>query len=305
MLCRREPLGVLLTTVVAGVLNAYPARASDPDSVEWSPEWRRVNVGEAVATVALTVADTEIDQRIPYPDHATWHGGVLFDDWARSAFRARTAAEQSFASTASDWMFKAGTLVPLLVDDYIATMAVHQNADVALQMLFIQLEAYGVSGVVSLTAEHAVGRARPYTEDCGARDPSGQLLHACGTADDARSFYSGHATATATTAGLVCIEHQHLPLFGGGFADLAPCLVMIGVSFSAGILRIAYDEHWATDVVTGWAAGAAAGYLLPAALHYGFGSGPPPGEIVAGELKALPTLLPVQGGLGAGLVGVF
>jgi hypothetical protein len=55
-------------------------------------------------------------------------------------------------------------------------------------------------------------------------------MQTCGTGNDFRSFYSGHATATATTASLVCVHHQHLPLFGGGFADLVPCLIMIGVS---------------------------------------------------------------------------
>jgi membrane-associated phospholipid phosphatase len=281
------------------------AWASDPDTVAWSPDWRRVNVAEAVATIALTVADTEIDTQIPYPSHADWHGGILFDNWARDVFRGRTLAIQQTASTASDLMYKVGSFVPLVVDDYFATLAVHENADVAVQMLFIDLEAFAVSGLVSLTAEHAVGRARPYTEDCNLRDSSGNLLHQCGTANDARSFYSGHATATATTAGLVCIEHQHLPLFGGGFADLAPCLLMIGVSLTTGVMRLVYDEHWASDVMTGWIVGAASGYLLPAALHYGFGGKRPPGEIVAGDLRALPTLLPYQGGAGAGFVGVF
>ena len=282
------------------------AEAADPEQVEWSPEWRRVHVAEAVAAVALTFGDTEIDQKIPYPDHAVWHGGILFDDWARGVLHGKTADTMSTASTLSDWFFRAGTLVPFVVDDYFATLSVHLNADVAIQLLFIDLEAYAISGVVSLGAEHLVGRARPYTEDCGARDPSsGALLHVCGTSNDSRSFYSGHATATATTAGLVCIAHQHLPLFGGGFADLAPCLAMIGVSAATGVLRMVYDEHWASDVIVGWAAGFASGYLLPAALHFGFGGGRPPGEVVAGEMHAVPTLLPYPGGLGAGFLGVF
>src|SRR5207253_5621614 len=51
-------------------------------------------------------------------------------------------------------------------------------------------------------------------------------------------FYSGHAAATATSAGLTCAHHQHLPLYGGGLADLVPCLVMSGVSIVTGISRI-------------------------------------------------------------------
>jgi membrane-associated phospholipid phosphatase len=289
----------------SAVLIPSRASAADPDKVEWSPDWRKVQLPEVIGSLALVVVNPLIDTRIPYPDHADWHGGILFDDWARNTFRAHTLAAMSTASTFSDWAYKAGPVVPVLVDGYFAALGIHQNAEVALQMVFIDLEAYGVSALLSLTAEHAVGRARPYTEDCNARDPSGTLLHTCGTGNDYRSFYSGHATATATTAGLVCVEHQHLPLFGGGVADLVPCLVMIGVSVTTGIMRLVYDEHWASDVITGWVAGAAAGYLLPAALHYGFSGRRLPGEIVTGELHALPTFLPYQGGAGAGLVGVF
>jgi membrane-associated phospholipid phosphatase len=302
----RRRYGVMMgMAVLSGLLATSTARADGSDGVEWKPEWHRVGIPEAAAIVGVTIADTEIDQRIPYPTHADWHGGIVFDDWARGVFHGRTLAVQSTASTVSDWMYKAGALVPFVVDDYVAALSIHQNPELALQMAFIGLEAYAVSGIVSLTAEHAVGRQRPYAAHCDERDPSGQLLRVCGTADDDRSFYSGHATATATTAGLVCIEHQRLPLFGGGLADLAPCVLMIGVSVSAGLLRLVYDEHWASDVITGWAVGAASGYLLPALLHYGFHDGRPPGEIASGDLRAVPTLLPYAGGAGAGLVGVF
>lgn len=130
-------------------------------------------------------------------------------------------------------------------------------------------------------------------------------MQTCGTANDFRSFYSGHATATATTAGLVCVHHQHLPLFGGGFADLAPCLLMIGVSATTGVLRLVYDEHWASDVMVGWADGVLSGYVLPSLLHFGFGSGHPVGEIRTGSLDMAPSLLARPGGTELGMVGVF
>jgi hypothetical protein len=105
-------------------------------------------------------------------------------------------------------------------------------------------------------------------------------------------------------AGLVCVHHQHLPLFGGGFADLAPCLIMIGVSAATGVLRLVYDEHWASDVMVGWADGILSGYVLPSLMHFGFGSGRPVGEIQSGSLDAIPTLIPVQGGTELGMLGV-
>jgi membrane-associated phospholipid phosphatase len=206
-------------------------------------------------------------------------------------------------------MYQAGALVPFVMDDYFAAASVHQNADVALQLAMIDLQSFGIAGLVSLAAEHAVGRMRPYVLSCDAHgqvlDAQGHVLQTCGTGNDFRSFYSGHATATATTAGLVCVHHQHLPLFGGGFADLAPCLVMIGVSAATGVLRVVYDEHWASDVMVGWADGVLSGYVLPSLLHFGFGSDHPVGEVKSGTLDMVPTLLPRPGGTELGMLGVF
>jgi|HubBroStandDraft_6_1064221.scaffolds.fasta_scaffold87084_2 hypothetical protein len=282
---------------------------ADPTTVEWSDAWPRVHLWEAIDAVALTVGDTEFEDHVPLPSRATWNSPILFDTWARNLLRGRTAAIQSFASTSTDIAYKAGALVPFLVDDYFAAASVHQNADVAWQLAVIDFQSFGIAGLVSLTAEHAVGRARPYTLSCDANgqvvDAQGHVIQTCGTANDFRSFYSGHATATATTAGLVCVHHQHLPLFGGGFADLAPCLLMIGVSVATGILRVVYDEHWASDVMVGWVDGVLSGYVLPSLLHFGFGSGRPVGEIRTGTLRMVPALLPQAGGTELGMVGIF
>jgi membrane-associated phospholipid phosphatase len=264
---------------------------------------------EVVAAAALTVGDTEFENHVPLPSHADWTQPILFDSWARGVFRGRTAAVEELASTSTDIMYKAGALVPFLVDDYFAAAGLHQNADVAWQLAVIDFQSFGVAGLVSLAAEHSVGRARPYTFSCdhgAVRDAQGHQLQECGTGNDYRSFFSGHAAATATTAGLVCVHHQHLPLFGGGLADLAPCVLMAAVSVTTGVLRLVYDEHWASDVLVGWLDGALAGYVLPSLLHFGFGGdGHAPGEIRSGDLHAIPTLFPEPGGSAAGFVGVF
>jgi hypothetical protein len=282
---------------------------ADPAKVEWAEDWPRVHLWEGIAAVALTIGDTEFEDHVPLPTHATWTRPILFDTWARDTFRGHTAALQSFASTSTDIMYKAGSLVPFVVDDYIAALSVHQNAEVAWQLATIDLQSFGIAGLISLSAEHAVGRARPYTLSCDSSghvvDPQGHVIQTCGTPNDFRSFYSGHATATATAAGLVCVHHQHLPLFGGGFADLAPCLFMIAVSAASGVLRVVYDEHWASDVIVGWADGVLSGYVLPSLLHFGFGSGHPIGEVHAGSMTLAPTVMSRAEGAELGVVGVF
>jgi membrane-associated phospholipid phosphatase len=296
--------------VASAVLAPATARAADPDRVEWSKDWPRVRLWEAIDAVVLTIADTEIEQNVPIQSQAHWRGGILFDDWARNALRGRTAAVQSAASTASDILYYGGTIGPLVIDNFFVALSIHQNADVALQMLVINMQSLGISGLVSLVAEHGAGRARPYTDQCDANglihDPSGALTtNHCGTRNDYRSFFSGHTAAVSTMAGLTCAHHQHLPLYGGGFADLAPCLVMIGAATATGVLRIVYDEHWASDVMVGAAIGAVSGYVLPSLLHYGFGNGRGIGEVRNGWLTMVPTVVGYQGGAGLGAVGVF
>jgi membrane-associated phospholipid phosphatase len=289
--------------------NGRTAHAADPNRVEWSDDWPRIRFWEAIDAVALTIGDTEIEEQVAIPSSPHWRGGILFDDWARSVFRGNSPAVQSTASTVSDALYYGGTLVPFIVDNYFVTLDVHKSADVALQMFFINMQSLGVSGLVSLTAEHTVGRARPYTESCDANgdvhDASGGLLPTrCGSSNDNRSFFSGHVTAVSTMAGLTCVHHQHLPLYGGGFADLAPCLFMMGVAVTTGILRLVYDEHWASDVMAGWAVGALSGYVLPSVLHYGFGGGRPV-ELQAGGLTMVPSLQGRTGGATVGVLGVF
>ena len=295
--------------IAAGLALPGRAYATDPGTVAWSEDWPRVKWWEVVAALSLTVGDTEFENRVPLPSHATWTQPILFDSWARSVFRGRTASLQQFASTSTDIMYMGGALVPFVMDDYFAAAGLHQDVDLAWQLAAIDLQSFGIAGLVSLGAEHAVGRARPYTESCDARgqvlDSQGHVLQTCGTGNDFRSFYSGHATSTATTAGLVCVHHQHLPLFGGGLADLSPCLVMISVSVATGLLRLVYDEHWASDVLVGWADGVLSGYVLPSLMHFGFGSGGPVGEIDAGSAHMSPTIFTRPGGAELGMIGTF
>jgi membrane-associated phospholipid phosphatase len=286
------------------------ARAADPEKVEWSPDWPRVRLVEGLTIVAATVASYSIDSFSTTPSRANWRGGILFDDWVRDGLRGRTLQSQERAAQISDYLYKGAVFAPYLIDVWITTLGIHQNADVALQMLLMNLQSLGISGVVTLAAERTVGRARPYVGDCGpdgnVRDAQGRVLfNHCDGVGDNQSFYSGHAAAVTTMAGLTCAHHQHLPLYGGGAADLAPCLVMIGLAATTGVTRIVADRHWASDVVLGWGLGAVSGYVLPSLLHYGFGHGRTVGQFDVAGVKLLPIPQAFDRGAGLGLFAIF
>ncbi|MEO8874525.1 MAG: hypothetical protein ABI461_02975, partial [Polyangiaceae bacterium] len=225
---------------------ASNARAKDPDRVEWSKDWPRVRLVEVINVVGLTLASYLISAEWTPPSQSRWSGPILFDKAVRSVLKGQTLSAQSSAADMADYFYKFGTLAPYVVDVYAVALGVHQNADVALQMLLINIQSLGLSGVVTLASERVVARARPYVPDCGAggmvRDATGKLLlNTCDHVGDDASFYSGHAAATMTMAGTTCVHHQHLPLYGGGFPDLLPCLVMLGMSGATGIGRIVAD----------------------------------------------------------------
>jgi membrane-associated phospholipid phosphatase len=292
------------------LLGSTRARAADPDRVEWSPEWPRFRLVEALDTVALGAAAIALATTSKAPTHASWTGGVLFDSAIRDALRSQSASGQQRAADVSQWLYLGGVIVPNIIDLWVVALGVHQNPEVAAQMTLINMQSFGLAGVLSLGAEFNVGRARPYVGGCRAdgtvRDPSGHILPgACAAAETYQSFYSGHAAATATMAGLTCAHHQHLPLYGGGVADLAPCLVTIGVSIGTGLTRIMADRHWSSDVIVGWSVGALSGYVLPSVLHYGFGGGRPIGEMKVGGARLVPTPLAFAGGAGLAVMGSY
>jgi hypothetical protein len=66
-----------------GILSPRAAHAADPDRVEWSEDWPRVRLWEALDAVVLTIGDTELENHVAVPSQAKWRGGILFDDWAR------------------------------------------------------------------------------------------------------------------------------------------------------------------------------------------------------------------------------
>lgn len=294
-----------LYLLVAAAFGLVFATASSASALEWNPKWRKVGLLEGLSLIPMGGALLAIELAWPPPEHPRWTGGIFFDGKVRSALVGHTYDTQKTARSIGDMLFMVGSVLPVVVDVGV-TLAVHQEPDIALQILLIDLQSAAVAGLLSLTSEHSVGRGRPFVADCqpdgSVLDDQGRpLVNHCSKGYEAKSFYSGHAAATMASAGLTCLTHQRLPIFGGGAADVAPCVIMVGVSITTGVSRLVADMHWFSDVVIGWGIGALTGYVLPAAIHYGFSND----SQEHSGLQLLPIATATSERIQLGLIGVF
>lgn len=115
-------------------------------------------------------------------------------------------------------------------------------------------EAAAVSIAVNQVVKHLTHRTRPYAEFCEPQRDSELCVE-----EVHLSFYSGHtssALVAAVAAGTIADLH-HLRsrtwVWGTGLT----------LATTTGVLRVAADRHYATDVIAGAVAGGLAGWLIP------------------------------------------
>jgi membrane-associated phospholipid phosphatase len=118
----------------------------------------------------------------------------------------------------------------------------------------VLLEATALTLSVNAFVKHLARRSRPQDHFCEAEE----IVVPC-RPDTRLSFYSGHTSAAfvaAVTGGTLADFHrlQHRKWIWATGLTLAT---------ATGILRVASDQHYATDVLTGVAAGSLAGWLIP------------------------------------------
>jgi membrane-associated phospholipid phosphatase len=266
---------VLLGLLILGatLVATSPACADtdeDPGAgrpLEWSPRWPRFRSWEYAGTAVLGAATLALQFRVEAPSQPRFSGGVLFDGFAREHLRAGTAAGRARAGRVSDLFWWGGTAVPLLVDVPVALFA-HRNPGVAGQLTMMNLEAFALAGFTNRLVELGAGRGRPGRDRCDGPDAQ---EYSCGKPDGAVSLPSGHTMITATAAGLTCVHHRYLPLWGSRAADAGACAIMVAATAITGTTRLISDRHHATDVLLGAALGFGIGYGTPWLLHYRHG----------------------------------
>lgn len=120
--------------------------------------------------------------------------------------------------------------------------------------MLVIAEATAFTLSVNAFVKHLAHRSRPAAHFC----ESEHLMVPC-PPDTRLSFYSGHTSSAfvAAVATGTIADFHHLPNRGWIWGSA------LTFATATGVLRVMADQHYATDVLTGVAAGGLAGWLIP------------------------------------------
>lgn len=266
----------LAAICVLAVLVFLPATAWSQD-LEWDFD-RRVGWPEAVVTSSTGVALGVLYLGLDEPHEPRWIGPVLLDDYARDGLVA-TGPGVDTAAGASDLLVTALMGYTIFVDSIGRAGLANDEWDSAFQTSAIAVQSHALNVLVTTGLKYGFGRRRPGFGRC-YDEPFSDA--SCAERPNV-SFPSGHTSAAFTGAGLVCVTHEHLPYYGGGVADRIACYTAIGLATATGILRIASNNHYLTDIAAGALLGFAMGYVIPKVVYFGGDAAEP--ERAGGALR--------------------
>jgi len=255
--CRTLPArrASFVSVAIAAGLVAGPVRA---EIAQPAPAGLRVSVpidvSITVAAAGLWIASEALTSQFA-PLTCRWCASNALDTAVRD--NLRWTAHGGAAATISN----AGAYVvaPLVGVGMLAAAAVKEGGARRLWIdLLISAEAVALSGDLDQLVKYSVGRQRPYAH-AGVPNPDTGP-----GADDANlSFYSAHTSftfAVAAATGTVARMRGY---------RWAPVIYVAGgvIGAATAYLRIAADQHYLTDVVTGAVLGSAVGAAAPYLLH--------------------------------------
>jgi membrane-associated phospholipid phosphatase len=197
-------------------------------------------------TIGAAVGDLVLSTSLIGPAHCKWCDTNRFDSWTRDQLRW---SNPNAAGTASD-VLAIGVLPAAVFANSFFSARAGGAPDAFWEDALVIVEATAVAGLLDGVVKVTAARRRP---NAG--------LQATGDAN--RSFYSGHATeafALAASAGTVSTLRGY---------PSAPWVWAGGMTLAAGVgyLRVAADQHWATDVLAGAAVSGLVGWAVPWVFH--------------------------------------
>jgi membrane-associated phospholipid phosphatase len=275
----------LLMTALVSIVFMTMSTQAFAQELEWRGEWKRFGPWHGAATVALGTGALSTELFWEAPDDPNWTGPVLIDDGTRDLLLANSERGMEAAATVSDVLVMSLLAMPVLVDPAVAWVG-RDSPDVAGQMALISLESMAVSFLTVNLLKRVIARQRPPFGAC-YDDPNANE-----TCDDREnlSFPSGHSASAWVGAGLVCVMHEKVELYGSGIGNQIPCYAALAGATTVATMRIVSNNHYLSDTIVGSLIGFGSGYLLPKLLHFGFGSGK---AKLGGDEDSASTIMPL------------
>ena len=286
---KKNPIDVLPGDVVFPPLRTTPVKP-----IIWDPEWPRFGLADWIITGTGTVI--ALGSAIVQPQAKHYINTFGIDESARKALRIGDVEGRYIARDASDVILSLEATWPFFVDALITTWWYRSSPDAAAQMALVDGEALAVVTAIQGATNNLTSRERPYGKTCGGLTP--EQTNDCEGSTRYRSFFSGHTAFTFMAAGLICVHHEKLDLLRGAGDEIA-CVVAYSGAAATGLLRVASDVHYISDVAIGAAVGTAVGIAVPL-LHYRRANLAPKEKASSGiDMHVIPV------GAGVGVGGTF
>jgi len=254
----------------------HPALAEPAEGAEDGPvmsgtklRWDYPNFNTAQWVTTGLFSALAITMELVGPRETKLRSTFLFDDAARDAMKVEALQDQRTVQSISDALLTLITAYPYLVDSLVVAAWYRRSPSAAWQMALINTQVMAVTLGLTSVAKSMVSRERPYADTCG--NERRESLHDCDGRTRYTSFFSGHTSVAFASAGLICMHHMYLDLYGKRAADIGACAAGLGVAAATGVLRMVGDKHYMTDVLAGAAVGSLVGFGLPWVLHYRHG----------------------------------
>lgn len=183
---------------------------------------------------------------IDSPSQPKWQGGILWDDGVREGLKYETRSSREVANSISDYALGTSIALPTILA--LFTQDRWKRGLVVANSIL-------TTAFLNNVTKKAVARERPFARGCGKN----KKVEDCTSETLNESFYSGHSALSSNGAAVLCAQE-----FDGW------CVIGAALSLTTGYLRIAADKHYFSDVITGFAAGALVGYVLPKIEHDDF-----------------------------------
>jgi membrane-associated phospholipid phosphatase len=244
-----------------------PETTTPAHRLRW--QWRRAGIVDYAATAALGVGALAIAFGTDQSEDPAWTGPALFDRGAHDALVGRSPTSRNRADTASNYLAVAPSVVTVGTSLLIPLLGDRSNTEVAWQLTVINLQSSALNQLLTLGGKRIIRRERPDVADCREDPNHSDKCFVTPT----ESMPSGHSSTAFVGAGLGCTQHLMLGLIGEPVLDASVCALLLATASTSGVLRVAADRHYLTDVVAGAKVGLTAGVAMPLSLHYRSRSG--------------------------------